>query len=518
MANPVVLLSTGDVIGPNSSVDGTMVLFDGTSGKKIKGNNAVVTAQGLALLDDVDAAANRATIGLNLVNNTSDINKPVSTAQQTALNLKANKGANSDITSITGLTTALSVAQGGTGVTTLAALEAAIGTTNVDNTSDMNKPVSTAQQTEINTKADKGANSDITSITGLTTALSVLQGGTGVTTLAALKSALALNLVNNTSDVSKPVSTAQQTAIDAKANKGANSDITSITGLTTALSVAQGGTGVTTLAALEVAIGTTNVDNTSDVNKPVSTAQQTALDLKANLASPNLTGIPLAPTAAVGVITTQIASCEFVKKSGTTLGVLLNCNTTTTLTTTACGNLVQLFGTNTGQTIQLAAASAARVGDVVTINNYTDNPWAIIRQGSDVINTGGGGAFTSISLAAGESLILVAITGAWLLIGGSGANKYAGGFAASLAANGYQKLPSGLIIQMGSITLAGNQAITFPTVFPTACRSVVTTPATASNLNVCCNVAFITASNFSAIPTYANAVAAMAINWIAIGH
>ncbi|WJM94086.1 hypothetical protein QDY63_14815 [Pseudomonas brenneri] len=91
MTDPVVLLSTGDVVGPNSATSGTMVLFDGTSGKKIKGNNAVVTAQGLALLDDVDAAANRATIGLNQVNNTSDLNKPVSTAQQAALNTKADK-------------------------------------------------------------------------------------------------------------------------------------------------------------------------------------------------------------------------------------------------------------------------------------------------------------------------------------------------------------------------------------------------------------------------------------------
>lgn len=91
MTDPVVLLSTGDVVGPNSSTDGTMVLFDGTSGKKLKGNNAVVTAQGLALLDDVDAAANRATIGLGNANNTSDLNKPISTATQTALDLKVAK-------------------------------------------------------------------------------------------------------------------------------------------------------------------------------------------------------------------------------------------------------------------------------------------------------------------------------------------------------------------------------------------------------------------------------------------
>lgn len=91
MSDPVVLLSTGDVVGPAGGVtDNSMVLFSGTSGKLIKGNNAVVTAQGLALLDDVDATANRATIGLNNVNNTSDVNKPVSTPQQNALDTKLN--------------------------------------------------------------------------------------------------------------------------------------------------------------------------------------------------------------------------------------------------------------------------------------------------------------------------------------------------------------------------------------------------------------------------------------------
>ncbi|MBC7845001.1 MAG: hypothetical protein H7Y10_00745 [Flavobacterium sp.] len=55
-----------------------------------------------------------------------------------------------------------------------------------------------------------------------------------------------------------------------------------------------------------------NVDNTSDVNKPVSTATQTALNLKAPLESPTLTGIPISPTATAGTNTTQIATTEFV--------------------------------------------------------------------------------------------------------------------------------------------------------------------------------------------------------------
>ncbi len=55
-----------------------------------------------------------------------------------------------------------------------------------------------------------------------------------------------------------------------------------------------------------------NVDNTSDANKPISTAQQSALNLKAPLASPALTGTPTAPTPPVGDNDTSIATTAFV--------------------------------------------------------------------------------------------------------------------------------------------------------------------------------------------------------------
>jgi hypothetical protein len=65
-------------------------------------------------------------------------------------------------------------------------------------------------------------------------------------------------------------------------------------------------------------VGLGNVTNTSDANKPVSTAQQTALDLKANLASPTFTGTPtlatgtIATTQTAGDSTTAVATTAFV--------------------------------------------------------------------------------------------------------------------------------------------------------------------------------------------------------------
>ena len=108
-----------------------------------------------------------------------------------------------------------------------------------------------------------------------------------------------------------------------RANHTGTQAIATVTGLQTALdgkepTITAGTTsqyyrGDKTFQALDkTAVGLGNVDNTTDLLKPISTDTQTALNLKANLASPALTGIPTAPTAALGTNTTQIATTAFV--------------------------------------------------------------------------------------------------------------------------------------------------------------------------------------------------------------
>lgn len=83
------------------------------------------------------------------------------------------------------------------------------------------------------------------------------------------KAQVGLGNVDNTSDANKPISTATQTALDAKEN--------TITAGTTA----QYFRGDKTFQTLDkTAVGLGNVDNTSDANKPVSTAQAAAIALK----------------------------------------------------------------------------------------------------------------------------------------------------------------------------------------------------------------------------------------------
>lgn len=85
----------------------------------------------------------KAQVGLSNVDNTSDADKPVSTAQQTALNAKA------DTSTVTAHTSNTSNPHSVT--------KAQVGLGNVDNTSDVDKPISTATQTAINLKADDNA-------------------------------------------------------------------------------------------------------------------------------------------------------------------------------------------------------------------------------------------------------------------------------------------------------------------------------------------------------------------------
>lgn len=125
-ATVAITSGSGDVVGPSSATADNVALFNGTTGKIIKDSGQPFTKTG---------------IGLSNVDNTSDASKPVSTATQTALNLKEN--------TITAGTTA-QYWRGDKSFQTLD--KTAVGLANVDNTSDANKPVSSATQTALNLK------------------------------------------------------------------------------------------------------------------------------------------------------------------------------------------------------------------------------------------------------------------------------------------------------------------------------------------------------------------------------
>ena len=122
--------------------------------------------------------------------------------------------------------------------------------------------------------------------------------------------------------------------------------------------VADGGTGASTAAGARTNLGLGNVDNTSDANKPVSTSQQTALDLKANLISPVLV-TPNLGTPSAGVLT----NC-----TGTAAGLTAGNATTAAALTGLTATVTELNQLNDVSVYQetVVAAGAMSATKVVT--------------------------------------------------------------------------------------------------------------------------------------------------------
>jgi DNA-binding protein YbaB len=251
--------------------------------------NATAIAAGVIVNADVNASAGiglsklaATTINRALVSDASGFVSPATTTAaelghlsgvtssvQTQLNSKANLASPTFTGTVGGITSTM------------------VGLGNVNNTSDAAKPVSTAQQTALNLKANLASPTFTGTVGGITSTM------------------VGLGNVNNTSDAAKPVSTATQTALDLKANLASPT----FTG-TVVLPASQIVNGVT----LSTGAGTGNfLRGDGTYTAPTASAAwgsitgtlssqtdlQTALDLKANLASPTFTGTVTLPIGQV---------------------------------------------------------------------------------------------------------------------------------------------------------------------------------------------------------------------------
>lgn len=260
-----------------------------------------------------------------------------------------------------------------------------VGLANVDNTTDLAKPISTAQQTALDLKADASALASVatsgsyTDLSGTPSLATVATSGlytdlTGTPTIPNTTSALT-NDANFITSAGAPVQ-----SVNAQ-------------------------TGTVTLTKTDV--GLANVDNTSDASKPVSIATQTALDLKADTSSlavvavsglyTDLTGAPAIPTS-VSDLTNDTG---FITSTGAPVQSVAGKTGTVTLTSTDITD----FSTATTNSIDSVIPDNERVhfvshpdtdlpGDyptgvtIFSISSNAGTTWPVGYATIEVINTG----------------------------------------------------------------------------------------------------------------------------------
>lgn len=189
---------------------------------------------------------------------------------------------------------------------------------------------------------------------------------------------------------------------------------------------------------------------------------------------------------------------------------------TTTLTAANAGQVVACAGS---ATITLPAASSLKAGQSITFF-ATGASVVVQRAGADTIQPNGS-TVTSITLNAGDTLVLESNgANAWGAIGGSGQLGYSDKFGSSLGANGYQKLPSGLILQWGAAATnsSGTAVVSFPIAFPNAVLSAGVVATNGGGVGTLAAAVQSTSLGVSGMSLwYQTATAGVTLYWFAIG-
>ena len=215
---------------------------------------------------------------------------------------------------------------------------------NVDNTSDINKPISALTQTALNGKAPL-----------VSPVFSGTVGGIN-------KSMVGLGNVDNTTDLLKPISTSTQSALNLKANLASPTFSGTVSGINKSM------------------VGLGNVDNTTDLNKPISTLTQTALNGKENTITVMKNGASIDLMTGTNHLKSLISPDNSITITENLVDYLINlsvpdlankANTTDTFLKTVSGNITYL---NISSAFRLACDSLLNK----IVLEYYDSDGAII--------------------------------------------------------------------------------------------------------------------------------------------
>ncbi|RKP50504.1 gp53-like domain-containing protein [Trinickia fusca] len=189
---------------------------------------------------------------------------------------------------------------------------------------------------------------------------------------------------------------------------------------------------------------------------------------------------------------TKLATTAFVQR---TLG-----NMSGVLQQSTGGGLV-LSASNAGQIIDLPlgfsgnvtlpSSTSVPLGTAFTVYNGCGSAVTVVPSGSDKIFPNNL-ALPSVSISNGDSMQFVMFgtsgggtNGGWIVWAGAAQLQYSPLFGSSLGSNGYQKLPSGLIIQWGGNPGSNSGMLTypFPIAFPAAVYNVSATVSNPTSVN-----------------------------------
>ncbi|KVM63571.1 hypothetical protein WJ60_02860 [Burkholderia ubonensis] len=198
-------------------------------------------------------------------------------------------------------------------------------------------------------------------------------------------------------------------------------------------------------------------------------ATKADLAQKAPIESPVFTGAPKGTTPGQFDSSTRLATTAFVQRA---LGSFqMSASLPVGTTNGSVADIGKYFTQQGAAAATYALPSTAELpsGAAIGFKVTSNFPLTIQCNGGDVISANGQ-TLSSLTLGTGDDVMLVCPQKGFWFASGSAVVGQSSKFAASLNSNGYQKLPSGLIIQWGYTSVPANSLVTvpLPIAFPNA--------------------------------------------------
>lgn len=207
--------------------------------------------------------------------------------------------------------------------------------------------------------------------------------------------------------------------------------------------------------------------------------------------------------------TIRAASTAFVQRALGNFQSYIPISSNTTLTASQSGSFVEIVGGFVSGTVTLPAPTTQLL--TFTIYCGTSATALNLTTPSGSISSGNNG-FTNFPLTPGSSCQVVSDGVNWNVISGQGTG--------ALSASGYQRFPSGMIMQWGTLTTSGSGDVTvnYPIAFPTAVYNVTITPSLSGGIGGFAGTNTLGLSSFTANGWSSSSTrVVVAADWFAIG-